>query len=104
MPLVNTTWAASGSHQMLNSAAGVTLPNVSEPPISVIPAMRVGRVGSLMRADAMFVSGPTGTSWRSGTLCERAMMTSTACSSRIGTVGGGISGPSRPLSPWTSGA
>jgi hypothetical protein len=40
-PLENTTCAASGSHQMLNSAAGVKLPSAIEPPMSTMRAMPV---------------------------------------------------------------
>ena len=98
MPLVKTTCAASGSHQMLNSAAGVTLPKVSEPPMSAICLMRCGSVGSLKSAEATFVSGPIGTRCRSSTSCERSMMKSTVLSSTA-TVGEGRLGPSSPDSP-----
>ena len=38
--VANTRCAASGSAQMLNSAAGVTLPSPIEPPMSTIRSMR----------------------------------------------------------------
>ena len=65
MPLVKTTCAASGSHQILNSAAGVELPKVSEPPIRLICLTRVDSEESRCSAVAMLVRGPIGTSDRS---------------------------------------
>ena len=60
MPLAKTRAAASGSHQMLNSAAGVTLPSAIAPPIRT---MRSGRAsGWRASSSATFVSGPTGIS------------------------------------------
>ena len=60
MPLANTREAASGSAQMLNSAAGVTFPSAIAPPIST---MRSGRAsGCKASSNATFVSGPIGTS------------------------------------------
>ncbi len=65
-PDENTRWAASGSAQMLNSAAGVMLPSAIAPPIRTI------RAGSMPRssARATLVSGPTGTSTVSGVMCS----------------------------------
>ena len=103
-PLANTTRAASGSAQMLNSAAGVTFPQVSEPPMIVKRATRDASDGSRRSAVATFVSGPTAMTCRSVTDRESSMITSTAWASTSGIVGSGRSGPSRPVAPWTSGA
>ena len=60
MPLVKTTCAASGSHQILNSAAGVELPKVSDPPIRLICLTRFASDGSRWSAVAMLVRGTDG--------------------------------------------
>ena len=60
IPLSKTRRAASGSAQMLNSAAGVRFPSPIEPPISTIRSGRAS--GSSASSRAMFVSGPVGTS------------------------------------------
>ena len=60
IPLSNTRRAASGSAQMLNSAAGVRLPSPIEPPISTIRSGRAS--GCSASRSATFVSGPVGTS------------------------------------------
>ena len=41
-PLANTAAAASGSHQMLNSAAGVKFPSAIAPPMRTIRAIPSG--------------------------------------------------------------
>ena len=98
-PLVKTRCAASGSAQMLNSAAGVTLPSAIAPPISTI---RSG-LASGWRASrsATFVSGPVATSVAPSI---RSARKSTACCGEGSACGGGRSGPSRPVSPCTSAA
>ena len=60
-PLAKTRCAASGSAQMLNSAAGVTLPSPIAPPIRTIRS-RPRRRGGARAGSATFVSGPVGTS------------------------------------------
>ena len=60
IPLANTRLAASGSAQMLNSAAGVRLPSPIEPPISTIRSGRAS--GCSASRSATFVSGPVGIS------------------------------------------
>ena len=60
MPLAKTRCAASGSAQMLNSAAGVRLPSPIAPPIRTIRSGRAS--GCSASRSAMFVSGPVGTS------------------------------------------
>ena len=62
IPDSKTIAAASGSAQMLNSAAAVVLPAPSEPPISEIAATRSWRAGAERRSRAMLVSGPVATS------------------------------------------
>ena len=62
IPDSKTIAAASGSAQMLNSAAAVVLPAPSEPPISEIAAIRSWSAGAARRSRAMFVSGPVATS------------------------------------------
>ena len=59
---MKTRWAASGSHQMLNSADGVTLPWPIAPPISTIRSIRPVSSGCSASSSAMFVSGPIGIS------------------------------------------
>ena len=77
MPLVNTRAAASGSAQMLNSAAGVTLPSAIVPPISTIRSSRSATSGWRARSRPIFVSGPVGTSTTPGSM--RSARKSTAC-------------------------
>jgi hypothetical protein len=62
--------------------------------------------GSRRTASAMLVSAPSGTSVISPGACAMtvSMMRSTACRGSSPTVGSGSSGPSRPVSPWISGA
>ena len=102
-PSSNTRCAASGSAQMLNSAAGERLPSPIAPPIRT---MRSGRAsGCSEKRSPMFVSGPVGTSV---SLPSRARsswaMKSTACCGCTAPFGGGRSGPSSPDSPWTCAA
>ena len=102
-PEPKTRAAASGSAQMLNSAAGVMFPSAMAPPISTIrstfsPPMRSSR-------SATFVSGPVGTSvtgWGCSTM--RSIMKSTACWATGRRRGAAASGPSSPLSPCTCAA
>ena len=88
MPLAKTRFAASGSAQMLNSAAGVRLPSPIEPPIRTIRSGRAS--GCRASSSAMFVSGPVGTSVRrpSRARISRARK-STACSGRSAPARGG---------------
>ncbi len=59
----NTMRAASGSCQMLNSAAGVTLPDTpNAPPMMTNCLRRRGRSGSRITASATLVKGPVATS------------------------------------------
>src|SRR5215212_23922 len=63
MPEENTTLAASGSTHTLNSATGVMLPRWSlAPPIITHPLTFSANEGSLWRAIATLVSGPSVTS------------------------------------------
>ena len=59
-PAWKTACAASGSAQMLNSAAGVMFPSAIAPPIRTMRSMFAPPVRSSSRAT--FVSGPVGTS------------------------------------------
>ena len=86
--------AASGSAQMLNSAAGVTFPSRSSR-----PSARSAR-------DAHRVAGEHQPRWSAGRpprggAVGVAARKSTACSSSGEPCAGGRSGPSRPVSPWT---
>ena len=58
----NTIAAASGSAQMLNSAAGVTLPREAEPPMITKSLTHDASRGSRRSASPMLVSGPVATS------------------------------------------
>ena len=81
IPDSKTIAAASGSAQMLNSAAAVVLPAPSEPPISEIAAIRSWSAGAARRSRAMLVSGPVATSV-TGSAASRssALISSTAVS------------------------
>jgi len=62
-PLLTTMRAASGSHQMLYSAAGVTLPSQQgAPPMTTQRLTFAAMPGILCKARATFVSGPSVTS------------------------------------------
>ena len=101
IPEWKTACAASGSAQMLNSAAGVMLPSAIAPPMSTIRSTFAPPVRSSSRAT--FVSGPVGISvtGRSLAAIVRAMK-STACSPSGGSLApAAATGPSSPLSPWT---
>ena len=102
IPLSNTRAAASGSAQMLNSAAGVTLPSAIAPPIRTIRSSSGRRLGVARQKSATFVSGPTGISVTGSSEARiRSARKSTACSATGPRDGSGSSGPSSPLSPWT---
>ena len=75
-----TARAASGSTQMLYSAAGVTLPSQQgAPPITTQRPIRSASLGSRLSASATLVSGPSVTRVRPGSSCESRRMASTAC-------------------------
>ena len=61
-PLRNTMRAASGSTQMLNSAAGVQFPSRTAPPIRQMCRILGARAGAASSSWAMLVSGPVGIS------------------------------------------
>src|SRR5215218_6644542 len=91
---------------MLNSAAGVVLPNPMLPPMREMCVIRFFRSWCSRRNRAMFVSGPTG---MRVTGSEEALMVSeiraTASRSSGPKLASGISsGPSSPLLPWMSSA
>ena len=76
-----TARAASGSTQMLYSAAGVTLPSQQgAPPITTQRPIRSASSGSRSSASAILVSGPSVTRVRPGSSCARRRIASTACS------------------------
>ena len=80
MPLRNTIRAASGSTQMLNSAAGVTFPSQQgAPPITTQRETFLVMPGFRAKAKAMLVSGPSVTITRPGFASMVSMMASTAC-------------------------
>src|SRR5262249_58825221 len=59
---VRTRYAASGSNQMLNSAAGVVLPAPIDPPITTTRARRAALSRYRENSSATLVSGPLATS------------------------------------------
>ena len=61
-PALKTAAAASGSAQMLYSAAGVTLPRPADPPMITNSRTQSVSRGSRFTASAMLVSGPVATS------------------------------------------
>ena len=102
-PALNVMAAASGSAQMLNSAAGVTFPRPAEPPMMTKSRTQPASRGSRRTASAMLVSGPVATRVISpGAALICSMMKSTAWP-RAGSVrvGGRLAAPS-PDSPCTS--
>ena len=68
-----TARAASGSTQMLYSAAGVTLPSQQgAPPITTQRPIRSASFGSRLSASATLVSGPSVTRVRPGFFVRKA--------------------------------
>ncbi len=61
-PARKTIAAASGSAQMLNSAAWLTLPRLAEPPMITKSLTQLASRGSRLSASPMLVSGPVATS------------------------------------------
>jgi hypothetical protein len=61
-PARKTIAAASGSAQMLNSAAWFMLPRLAEPPMITKSLTQVASRGSRLSASPMLVSGPVATS------------------------------------------
>src|SRR4051812_1137676 len=105
IPLANTRAAASGSSQMLNSAAGVTLPSAIAPPISTMRSITPTTSGCRASSSAMFVSGPVGTTVIGADAARsRSARKSTAWVPTGAPTGAGRSGPSSPLSPCTDAA
>ena len=97
-PYSKTIAAASGSAQILNSAAALRFPN-EPPPMSEIPAMRRAMSGALRSASAMLVNGPVGTNHTPSVARQVSIMKPTASSESAGPEGSGKSAPSRPLLP-----
>ena len=94
--------AASGSAQMLNSAAGVTLPREAEPPMITKSRTQVASRGSRRSASPMLVSGPVATSVISpGAAAMVSMMKSIACPLSAVRRGAGSTAPPSPDSPCT---
>ena len=103
MPLPKTIAAASGSCQMLNSAAAVVFPSPSEPPMRQIRSIPSRMRGRARRRSATFVSGPVATSVTGRPApATSASVSASAPSGRGAAAGSGRSAPSRPLSPWNS--
>ena len=93
-PLRNTIRAASGSTQMLNSAAGVQFPARIAPPIRQMCAIFGAISGYVRSSSPMFVSGPTGISVTgSGAAARVARRNSRAPSGRGADHGLGEVGP-----------
>src|ERR1700722_11461597 len=83
-PLCITIRAASGSTQMLYSAAGVTLPSQQGlPPITTQRLTLAAMDGSLDTANATLVSGPSVTRTSPGLASTVSMMASTACRASV---------------------
>ena len=100
-PLAKTRCAASGSAQMLNSAAGVTLPSAIAPPISTIRSGFAS--GWRASRSATFVSGPVATSVApSAPICS-ARKSTACCGERLGAAAAAGRGRRGRVSPWTCG-
>ena len=78
-----TRLAASGSHQMLNSALGVTLPSPIAPPMTTMSSMFSTRSGYIAISSAMLVSGPTGMSVSGRSRSSRAISSTAWIGSRL---------------------
>ena len=101
-PEEKTIAAASGSAQMLNSAAWFMLPRDAEPPMITKSLTQVASRGSRRSASPILVSGPVATSVISpGAAPMVSMMKSIACPSRALLAGGGSTAPPSPESPCT---
>ena len=101
-PAQKTIAAASGSAQMLYSAAWFTLPREAEPPMITKSLTHVASRGSRRSASPMLVSGPVATSVISPGAAPRvSMMKSIACPSSAVRPGAGRTAPPRPESPCT---
>ncbi len=101
-PAPKTIAAASGSAQILNSAAWFTLPRDAEPPMITKSLTQDASRGSRRSASPMLVSGPVATSVISpGAAPMVSMMKSIACPSRAARAGGGSTAPPSPESPCT---
>ena len=104
-PESNARAALSGSNQMLNSAAGVTLPVPSEPPIIATRPSAPGSSGRSAASSAMFVSGPTGASSTGSSLRSRISASrSTACIGTTAALDSGTGAPPSPSVPCTTAA
>ena len=106
IPLRSTIRAASGSAQMLNSAAAVAFARAWPPPISTSRGIRCASPGSRSSAVAMFVSGPVGTSTTSEPSAnavdeELAPPASPAPASAPAAGRGSRRGSSAPASAWS---
>ena len=95
--------AASGSASMLNSAAGVTFPFPTDPPMRTIRPMREEMSGASRSAMARLVMGPVVTTVTGSSEPRRcSIRNSTACFCSGSFVHSGKTGPSSPVSPWIS--
>ena len=84
---------------MLNSAAGVQFPKVTEPPIILNSFTRSTIWGSRLIAAAIFVNGPVAINVTSSVFITVSTIKSTACLLCAFIVGSGSTGPSSPVSP-----
>ena len=85
---------------MLNSAAGVILPPESEPPIRTMPLTNRAKSGSVLKAIAILVRGPTGIRVTSPGYFRTILQISSAADSGTGLIfGSGNTAPPNPLLP-----
>ena len=90
---------------MLNSAAGVTLPRPSPPPITATRPSVGSSSGRSAASSAMFVSGPTGASRTGSSLRSRISASrSTACIGTTAALDSGAGAPPSPSAPCTTAA
>src|SRR6266853_649184 len=95
-PLRNTICAASGSTQMVYSAAGVTLPSQhGAPPMTTQRPTLAAIDGFFATARARFVSGASVTSTTPGFASIASIMASTACHVPGGLLNSDVSGDRR---------
>ena len=101
IPLAKTRCAASGSAQMLNSAAGVTLPSPIAPPIRTIRSRPRVRMQREQQRDVRQRAGGDERERLLARADLRGDEVDRVLGDRLRRAAAAASGPSSPVSPWT---
>ena len=105
IPASKTILAASGSTQILNSAAGVQFPSSTAPPMMTISAIRWCASGNCLTTSAIFVSGPVATKVIGSPACRStSSINCNAVRCDCERLGSNANGPASPLSPCITAA